>query len=113
MQRVVHAQDVAPDIFEAIRFERHDIRPAVEPGTDRFDDVALADRAYLALRLRDDDVGSERAERLGVHAVDRQRLLQDGPDALVDLVTGTLDVELRLGADGEALDRFGKVALMR
>src|SRR5262245_38379523 len=46
-------------------------------------------------------------------AVDREPFLQDRLDALVDLVAGALDVELRLGADGEARYRRREVALVR
>ncbi len=46
--------------------------------------------------------------------VDRERFLQDRLDpATIDLVARPLDVELRLGADGQAPDGGWEIALMR
>src|SRR5262249_8158115 len=74
--------------------------------------VALADGADGTLRLRDDHVGTQLAQHVGADAVDRQGLLDDGLDALVDVAAGAVDVELRLGTDGQVLDGGRVVALV-
>ena len=63
--------------------------------------------------LRNDHVGAQLLQDAGVYAVDRQALLHDGLDALVNLVAGPVGWNLRLGANGKARDGLGKIALMR
>src|SRR5439155_4428127 len=67
-------------------------------------DVAEADGADLALRLRHDDVGPQLAKQRLIDGVDRQRVLDDGTDLAVDLGAGGVDVDLGAGADGQTGD---------
>src|SRR5262249_39244895 len=81
-------------------------RPVFQPGAQGFLDVALTDGADLAMRLRDDHVRTQLFEQVGVNAVDGGCFLKDGFDALIDLGTAALDVELRRRADWQTRYRL-------
>ena len=113
VERAGDALDVGEDVREPIRRERHDLRPRAEPASDRILDVALADRAYLALRLGDDDVGRKLAQLLRVDAIDRKRLAHDTAHLAVDFAARAVGIELGLGQRGQTGDGGREVAFVR
>ena len=75
--------------------------------------VGGADRADLAVGLRDDDVGGQRRQQRLVDLVQRRAGAQPLAHARVDIDAGAADVERRPADRGEALDPRGEVALVR
>ena len=76
-------------------------------------DVFEADRAHLALRLRDDVRWIEPLEHIRKNAIDGDRRTGQRLDPFVDLAAGAVDVDLGFGAgrQGEHLGR--EIALVR
>ncbi|WDT76429.1 MAG: hypothetical protein MPW16_04270 [Candidatus Manganitrophus sp.] len=73
--------------------------PGVDPLPERLLDLLQADRADLALGLRDNVGRAELLEKIGIHPVNTQRLLQKSLDPPVDLAAGSLGGEFRRRAD--------------
>src|SRR5207245_2525576 len=96
VERERDAFDVGENIAQRVRGERNDgwRRPA-DPLCNRLFDLAHAHRTDVALRLRDDYVGRETAQLVGLDPVDGERLGEDFLDPFVDLGAGALDVEFR------------------
>src|SRR5581483_3306945 len=112
-ERAGGALDVGEDVAQAVRLERDDPRALAQPSRNRLLDVALAHRAYFALRLRDDYVWRQLAQLAGVHPIDGQRIADDPPHLAIDVGARSLGVELGRGEHGQALDPGRVVALMR
>ncbi len=83
------------------------------PLRDRLLNLAHADCAHVALRLRDDEVGLEIAQPFGIDAIDRERFGENGFHALVNFGTGACGVEFWTGERGQMRDRRREIALMR
>src|SRR5262249_7471954 len=88
-------------------------RPRADEASDRLLHVGQGHSAHRALLLRDDDVGRQPIEHIGVDAVHRQALLKDGLHALVDLVARAVDLKLRLGTRWQLVYRRWEIALVR
>ena len=75
---------VAEHLAERVRVERDHLRLGLDPLRD-LDDVVVGDRADRAQRLRDDQVGLQRAQPLLVERVDRLALLGQLAHRAIDL----------------------------
>ena len=74
--------------------------------------IRQAHCTHLAVVLGDDDVWSERLQRVPVDAVDGETVAHDLLYAGVDLGARSLDLELGRRQRGQTLDLGRKVALM-
>jgi hypothetical protein len=83
------------------------------PLGDGLFDIAHADGADVALRLRDDEVGFQLAQQIGVHAIDGERLRENRFDALIDFGAGAFGVKFGTGERGQVLDLVREVAFVR
>ncbi len=93
--------------------DRATIRGAapVQPAQSALD-VVERHRADLALGLGHDHVGARGEQRVGIDAVDRQRLFQQGADLAMDGRAAAARIELGGGDRRQARHTSGLVAFM-
>ena len=115
VQGAAHGADVGPDVGQPHWRQRDDLRRAFDADHlgHRPLDVFEADRADLALRLRDDVRRVEAFEHVGKDAIDRDGLAGQRFHPLVDLAARGVDVDLGLGASGQGQHLGRKIALVR
>ena len=102
------AGDVGVDVGEGVRAHRDDARLPVHELAHRALHVGERHGANFALVLREDDVGLELFQRFGVDVVDRQPVLDERANGLVDVGARAFDAKLRT-RDRRQLEHRGRV----
>ena len=109
------ARDVSEPVEDAVnrsRVQRHHLAPH-QLRRRSVREIGRADRADVAVGLRDDDVRRERRQERLVDLVQRRSRAQPLAHARVDVAAAALDVERRPADRGQALHPGGVVALVR
>src|SRR5262249_44597498 len=112
-EAVRHPLYVPPYPLEARRIERDEKRPRCRPPSESLLDLREADRADLALNLRHDMRRRKLAQTFRIDAVDGEAAPDEIFHARVDFSCRDRGVDLRRRTNGDSLDTFWKVALVR
>ncbi len=107
------ALDVGVDVGHGMRPQGDDTRLAVHKFAHRALDVGQRHGAHLALILREDDVGLQFLQRVGVNLVNGEAVLDQRAHALVDLGARAVHIELRPRDRRQLENRRRVVAFVR
>jgi hypothetical protein len=107
-----NAADVSADVGGRVGLQRDDIDRPAGPGAGGGLYVAEADRAHLAVVLRDDHVGRQLLQRLAVDPIDGKALAHNRLHTGVDLGARALHPEFGRGKRRQRGDVGREVALV-